>query len=254
MNESDAVNVDKKKLMFFFKKYQKDAEHVVNDKEKIKDIIKKSKSIIHKLEKAPFIGAVIGDYIDMIDMLIAYVKGEYKKLPIPTLISIVAMLLYTLSPIDLVPDAIPVIGFADDAALIEIVSRMLIGQDLAKFRKFRLNKELVILQEWIEKFLGKGSFEDRFLQAIVVNEKGMVKAFISYEDDDSNPIICNLYEENAQIEEYSSFEISREFVDTFRSMFLKCNLKVNKSHNFQILEEDAFENIELRYVITESYM
>lgn len=190
----------------------------------------------------------------MIDMLIAYVKGEYKKLPIPTLISIVAMLLYTLSPIDLIPDAIPVIGFADDAALIEIVSRMLIGQDLVKFRKFRLNKELVILQEWIEKFLGKGSFEDRFLQAIVVNEKGMVKAFISYEDDDSNPIICNLYEENAQIEEYSSFEISREFVDTFRSMFLKCNLKVNKSHNFQILEEDAFENIELRYVITESYM
>lgn len=54
MNESDAANVDKKKLMGLFKKYQKDAEHVVKDKQKLKDLVKKSRAKIRSLEKLPF--------------------------------------------------------------------------------------------------------------------------------------------------------------------------------------------------------
>lgn len=253
MNESDDVKVDKKKLMGLFNKYQKDAEQVVNDKQKLNELIKKSRAKIHSLEKLPFIGGVIGDYIDMIDMLVAYIKGEYKKLPISTLISIVATLLYTLSPIDLIPDAIPVIGFADDAVLIDIVRRTLIGQDLEKFRKFRLKKELDVLENWVLDFLSKEGFEDRFLQAIVLNEKGIVKALISYEDNEDNPTICNLYEADSQLGNYYSPEINKEFANTFRNLFLKCCINVNKSHNLQIVDEEEFENIESRYVITESY-
>lgn len=251
MNESDEVNVDNKKLMSIFKKYRKEAEHVVNDKQKLKDLIKKSRAKIHRLEKLPYIGAVIGDYIDMIDMLVAYIKGEYKKMPISTLISIVATLLYTLSPIDLIADAIPVIGFADDAILIDIVRSKLIGQDLEKFRAFRLKKEIEKLENWIVNILSRDDFADRFLQAIIINEKGIVKALISYEDNEISPIICNLYEADVHLDDYLSLQINKNFANAFRSLFLKCDIKVNKSRNLQIVEEDEFEYMESRYLITE---
>lgn len=47
-----------------------------------------------------------------------YVSGEYRQIETTTIVSALAVLLYTLSPVDLVPDFIPVVGFLDDIALI----------------------------------------------------------------------------------------------------------------------------------------
>jgi uncharacterized membrane protein YkvA (DUF1232 family) len=47
-----------------------------------------------------------------------YVTGEYRQIQTSTIISGLAVLLYVLSPIDLIPDFIPVVGFLDDLSLI----------------------------------------------------------------------------------------------------------------------------------------
>ena len=47
-----------------------------------------------------------------------YISGEYREIPTSTIISGLAVLLYVLSPIDLVPDFIPVLGFLDDLSLV----------------------------------------------------------------------------------------------------------------------------------------
>ena len=47
-----------------------------------------------------------------------YISGEYREIKSSTIISGLAVLLYVLSPIDLVPDFIPVVGFLDDLSLV----------------------------------------------------------------------------------------------------------------------------------------
>ena len=63
----------------------------------------------------------------------AYASGEYRQLPLKTLISVLATLIYFVSPIDFIPDILPIVGFADDIALIVWLFSSLNG-DLEKFR------------------------------------------------------------------------------------------------------------------------
>lgn len=63
----------------------------------------------------------------------ACVKGEYKTVPKGTIAAVVFALLYFISPIDLIPDPIPVVGYLDDAAVIAACVKM-VGADLQRFR------------------------------------------------------------------------------------------------------------------------
>ena len=54
----------------------------------------------------------------LVRLVAAYVSGSYRKIETTTIISGLAVLLYALSPIDLVPDFIPLVGFLDDLSLI----------------------------------------------------------------------------------------------------------------------------------------
>ncbi|MCI0555993.1 MAG: DUF1232 domain-containing protein, partial [Anaerolineae bacterium] len=51
----------------------------------------------------------------------AYLNGEYTKVPWESLVLAVGAIIYFLSPLDLIPDFIPVIGFSDDLAIIIMV-------------------------------------------------------------------------------------------------------------------------------------
>ncbi|AKD57548.1 YkvA family protein [Spirosoma radiotolerans] len=65
----------------------------------------------------------------------AYASGEYRQLPWKTLTSIVAVLLYFVNPLDIIPDILPIVGFADDIALVGwLFSSM--GSDIEKFRQW----------------------------------------------------------------------------------------------------------------------
>ena len=56
--------------------------------------------------------------LTLVRMVRNYVKGDYRGIETSTIVSGIAVLLYVISPIDLVPDFIPVLGFLDDLALI----------------------------------------------------------------------------------------------------------------------------------------
>lgn len=77
--------------------------------------------------------AVVSDKITLLGRIVkAYASGEYRAIPWQSLLSIVAVLLYFLNPIDFIPDVLPLIGFADDVALTLWLFRSL-SKDLDAF-------------------------------------------------------------------------------------------------------------------------
>jgi len=56
--------------------------------------------------------------LTLVRMVRSYITGEYREIQGSTIISGLAVLLYVLSPVDLIPDFIPVLGFLDDLSLI----------------------------------------------------------------------------------------------------------------------------------------
>jgi uncharacterized membrane protein YkvA (DUF1232 family) len=65
------------------------------------------------------IGQVLSEKITTLGRMVkAYASGEYRIIPWSTIIKIVAVLIYFISPIDVIPDFLPVVGLTDDLALV----------------------------------------------------------------------------------------------------------------------------------------
>ncbi len=81
-------------------------------------------------------------------MVRAVVKGRY---PMPWKTFFWALLcgVYFLSPIDVLPDVVPLLGFADDGAFVVFVL-LLVHQDLEKFRQHTQDQENIIEAEIID--------------------------------------------------------------------------------------------------------
>lgn len=78
---------------------------------------------------------LLNRYIILFSELIkAYVQGSYTKLPVITLVKITAALLYFVMPFDFVPDFLPLVGFADDLAIVVWVGKA-IKEELDEFEK-----------------------------------------------------------------------------------------------------------------------
>ena len=69
-------------------------------------------------------------------MLKDFFTKRYTDVPVGTIMAIAGSLLYVLSPIDLIPDFLPVIGMVDDAAIIALCLKF-VQADLEKYRQFK---------------------------------------------------------------------------------------------------------------------
>ncbi len=78
----------------------------------------------------------------MFRLIKASMSGEYTGVPTTTVAAAVAVLVYFLSPIDLIPDFIPVLGLLDDVALVAWFSTTLKGE-MDKFHEWELTRPAV---------------------------------------------------------------------------------------------------------------
>ena len=72
----------------------------------------------------------------LLSLIRSYIHKEYKEIPLMTMISIVAAVIYFVSPFDILPDFIPGLGYVDDATVIAFLVAS-IKTDLDKYRKWK---------------------------------------------------------------------------------------------------------------------
>lgn len=75
----------------------------------------------------------------LIRLLQAYIRREYTTIPWGSIVMITAAIIYFVTPVDLVPDFIPVAGYVDDAAVIAFVIKQ-IRRDLEEFAQWEKSR------------------------------------------------------------------------------------------------------------------
>lgn len=88
---------------------------------------------------------VFSDFADFFPMCWAVLRGKFK-MPWGTFFWALLCLVYLISPIDLLPDVLPVLGITDDGAFILLVLSLL-HRDLETFRLSRKQQDEVIEAE-----------------------------------------------------------------------------------------------------------
>jgi uncharacterized membrane protein YkvA (DUF1232 family) len=76
------------------------------------------------------------DFLLLIALVKDYWSGNYREIPYASIAAVVFTLIYVLSPIDLIPDFIPVIGLMDDAAVVALCLKMIEG-DLKTYEAWK---------------------------------------------------------------------------------------------------------------------
>ena len=83
---------------------------------------KKTKELLLKFEKelstVPIGGEYLADIPVLCSMIMDYQKGAYREVPVKVIIGAVGTILYFVSPVDLIPDILPVIGQLDDITVL----------------------------------------------------------------------------------------------------------------------------------------
>ena len=59
----------------------------------------------------------------MLRLMRAYAEGKYPEVPESTLVVIVAAIVYLVNPLDVIPDALPALGYLDDATVVSLAVR-----------------------------------------------------------------------------------------------------------------------------------
>ena len=89
------------------------------------------------------------DVCEVFSLLKDWMAGRYPVIPWTVVATLVGALLYVLSPLDLIPDFIPVVGFTDDAGVFAMALSFA-GSDLEKYREWKRQRTETIDAEWNE--------------------------------------------------------------------------------------------------------
>lgn len=130
------MNIDdrqEREIKSTFKNYVNKAKALLEDKEGLEGQMKKAWSKVKNLDPQ------FEHLADSMEIFIAlvrdYIRGEYRNVSNKSLIMIIGGLLYFVNPFDIIPDMIPIIGFADDAALVIYLLK-------------QIQKEIEIYRDW----------------------------------------------------------------------------------------------------------
>ena len=116
-----------------FEGFRGKAEELLKDTGKLEEFLQRMEG---KLATVPLLGSTLADLTVLISLVRSYIRNEYRDVSTKSIITVICCLIYVFSGRDVILDAIPVLGFVDDVAVIALAMK-LIGDDLDKYRAFR---------------------------------------------------------------------------------------------------------------------
>ncbi|MBM6809732.1 DUF1232 domain-containing protein [Faecalitalea cylindroides] len=124
---------DEQKALKELEKGYKEAEKLLENEDKLERFLQRLEK---KLKIIPIAGDKLAVVPVMASLLKNYAEKEYTDIPIGTIIAIISALMYFVSPIDFVPDSIPVLGYFDDAAVVAACWK-LVQSDVDEYVEWR---------------------------------------------------------------------------------------------------------------------
>ena len=114
-----------------------EAEALVKDPSKVDGLLVQ---LEEKLKEVPAIGESLSDLPVMISMVKGYITGKYGDVSPKVIASVVGAFIYLVKKKDLISDKIPVLGIADDVAVLMLALK-LSGPELEAFKTWRETQE-----------------------------------------------------------------------------------------------------------------
>ena len=115
------------------------SEALLNDKDELDNFLQR---LEQKINDMPFVGKKFSMIPVMISLVKNYVQGKYTTVPYGTILAVLSALVYFLSPIDIIPDFIPLAGYLDDMAVLGLCMNM-VSIDIETYEKWRQAQGLI---------------------------------------------------------------------------------------------------------------
>src|SRR5947207_10432722 len=112
----------KERLEAEFAQAVKSAKTYVGNPQRLQALFQEAAKQAASMPKEPF--AETWPYFQaMLRLIRAYSQGNYRDVPESTLVVIIAAIIYVVSPLDVIPDALPALGYLDDATVLALAAR-----------------------------------------------------------------------------------------------------------------------------------
>ncbi|MBU7005360.1 YkvA family protein [Phosphitispora fastidiosa] len=121
-----------------FEASRRKAANLAGDLKKTTEII--NRAIIKSEKQQGKIDKVRDEMDLLIKMVGAWARGEYRRVPLKTIITGLAALLYFVNPIDMIPDFLLGLGFLDDVTVIAFVFNS-IRKDIGEFSQWCVDQK-----------------------------------------------------------------------------------------------------------------
>lgn len=112
------------------------AKKTAESNDRIKNILDLAKEKIADINKSVDSKTTFArDLQSVVKMLRAHISGEYRAFSVRSIVMLVFALIYFITPIDLIPDFIPALGFSDDISILIFVFRS-IKDDIDDYKEW----------------------------------------------------------------------------------------------------------------------
>jgi len=115
----------------FFKTMVASARRLIEHPEQLRQIV--DDAFIKMRKHSDAIREIAADLQIILRLIKAWLAGGYKDISTKSIVILIGAILYFLNPFDAIPDAIPVLGYVDDVAVVGWIVKTL-KDEIEKFR------------------------------------------------------------------------------------------------------------------------